>query len=157
MTTTEAAPKTNVDSATTLKMPLPNIFDPKLKAEEEDASATELVVLPDPVGHRMLIALPTMAERTAGGIIIPRPVNDRERAAAVIGKVLAQGPDCYKDTRRFPGGAWCKVGDTVLFNRYAGGRFKSKDIESEEMVEYRILNDDEITATIPVGARVEGL
>ena len=52
---------------------------------------------------------------------------------------------------RFPSGPWCKAGDTVLFSRYAGMRFKI------EGVEFRMLADDEITATIPDGAKVGGL
>lgn len=131
-------------------------------------SDTEMVILPDPVGAHMLIALPTMAEKTAGGIIIPIETNTRDRAAAVVGTVLAQGSLCYKDLRRFGvqdpetgkwtlDTPWCKVGDVVLFSRYAGQRFKSKDIGSGEMVEYRMLNDDEITGTVPEGAEVGGL
>jgi co-chaperonin GroES (HSP10) len=120
-------------------------------------SDTEMVILPDPVGHFMLIALPTMAEQTKGGIIIPTAVNERERAASVVGTVLAQGPSCYKDKTRFPDGAWCKTGDKVLFSRYQGMRFKSKDVESGEMVEYRMLADDSIVGVAPDGADVGGL
>jgi co-chaperonin GroES (HSP10) len=126
---------------------------------------------PDPVGHFMLVALPEIEVRTAKGIYLPETVSDRERAASVVGTVIAMGPDCYKDPEpkmpsdlppgtpvtvlaarpRFPSGPWCKVGDTVLFSRYAGKRFKI------EGVEFRMLSDDEITATIPDGAKVGGL
>jgi hypothetical protein len=104
-------------------------------------------------------------------LITPDSVTDRERAASVIGTVMAMGPDCYLDPApklpdnlpanapvtvlaarpRFPSGPWCKIGDTVLFSRYAGKRFKI------EGVEFRMLADDEITATIPDGAKVGGL
>lgn len=126
---------------------------------------------PDPVGHFMLVALPEVEVRTASGIYIPETVSDRERAASVVGTVIAMGPDCYLDPEpklpstipastpvtilaarpRFPSGPWCKIGDTVLFSRYAGKRFKI------EGVEFRMLSDDEITATIPDGAKVGGL
>ena len=52
------------------------------------------------------------------------------------------GPDCYRDKEKFPDGSWCKKGDWVIFARYAGSRFK---IEGGEV---RLLNDDEIIATI---------
>lgn len=121
-------------------------------------SDTEMVILPDPVGHHMLVALPTFEEMTKSGIIIPNMVTERERAATVVGTVLAMGDDCYKDKARFPGGQpWCKVGDTVLFSRYAGMRFKSQDAETGNMVEYRMLTDDGIVATVPVGAKVGAL
>lgn len=123
-------------------------------AEQE----TTMVILPDPVGYHMLIALPTMAEQTAKGVYIPDTVNERERAAAVMGRVLAMGDECYKDPKRFPAGKpWCKVGDTILFSRYSGMRFKSQDTVTGDMVEYRILSDDGVVGTVPEGAEVSGL
>ncbi len=168
MTLTKAAPISGLQHPKNpLNPPTLGHFSPQKPPSDLD-SETEMVILPDPVGARMLVALPTMAERSAGGIIIPSVVNERERAAAVVGKVLQQGELCYKDIRRFGwqdpetgkwvlGKPWCKEGDTVLFSRYAGQRFKSKDLESGEMVEYRMLTDDEITGTVPDGAHVGGL
>ena len=153
-------PTTNPASAATTNLRLPTtpvgsmLGNTMPKRSEEE---TQLVMLPDPVGYHMLVALPTMAQQTASGIIIPEIVNERERAATVIGTVLAMGPDCYKDTRKFPTGAWCKEGDTVLFSRYQGMRFKSKDAGTGDMVEYRMLADDGIVGTVPEGAEVGGL
>lgn len=131
---------------------------PAPKPPSDLDSQTEMVILPDPVGYNMLIALPTMAQQTKGGIIIPFETNERERAAAVVGTVLAQGPLCYKDPKRFPDGKpWCQTGDQVMFSRYSGMRFKSKDRESGDMVEYRMLSDDQIVGTVPAGAEVGGL
>lgn len=137
------------------KRQFPQLAKATASAAEEQ---TELVILPDPVGYHMLVALPTMAQQTKGGILIPEHVNERERAAAVVGTVLAMGPECYKDPKRFPAGEkWCKVGDQVIFSRYQGMRFKSKDIESGDMVEYRMLSDDGIVGVVPEGAEVSGL
>ena len=47
-----------------------------------------------------------------------------------------------RDKERYPKGSWCKKGDWVMFARYAGSRFK---IEGGEI---RILNEDEVLATI---------
>ena len=60
----------------------------------------------------------------------------------VVGYVLKQGPLAYKDSEKFPNGPWCKPKDWVVFARYAGSRFR---IDGGEV---RILNDDEIIATI---------
>lgn len=137
-----------------------------LTGETEDLGVMHA---PDPVGHFMLVALPKV--EMSKTIIISESVTDRERAASVIGTVMEMGPDCYKDPPpvlpsnlpagtpvtvlaarpRFPSGPWCKKGDTVLFSRYAGKRFKIEGIE------FRMLADDEITATIPMGAKVGGL
>jgi len=98
--------------------------------------------LPNPTGWRMLILPYQGKKRTDGGVFIPDQVRDREQLATVCGFVLKQGPDCYKDTAKFPNGAWCKEGEWVIFGRYAGSRFK---IEGGEV---RLLNDDEILARI---------
>lgn len=167
MTSAATAP-VKLPAPETLRGPAPRpikVLGSDTVAEEE----TELVILPDPVGFRLLVALPTMAEKTAAGIIIPKVVNERERAATVVGTVLAMGDTCYMDMRRFGvpfwddarqdyvtrlASPWCAIGDTVLFSRYSGMRFKARDIESGDMVEYRMLADDEIVGTVPAGARV---
>ena len=52
------------------------------------------------------------------------------------------GADGYSDPHKFPEGPLCKKGDWGIFGRYAGARFQ---IEGGDM---RLLNDDEILATI---------
>jgi len=98
--------------------------------------------LPQPTGWRILI-LPFQGKvKSGGGVIIPDQVRERESLATVCGYVLRMGPDCYADKAKFPAGSWCKQGDWVIFGRYAGSRFK---IEGGEV---RLINDDEILATI---------
>ena len=98
--------------------------------------------LPRPTGYRILILPFTLPEVTKGGIHIAKATLDKERLATVVGYVVAMGPDAYGDMNKFPEGAWCKEGDWVIFGRYAGARFQ---IEGGDM---RLLNDDEILATI---------
>ncbi|MAK37086.1 MAG: hypothetical protein CMC15_13110 [Flavobacteriaceae bacterium] len=98
--------------------------------------------LPKPTGYRVLILPFTLPEVTKGGIHIAKATLDKERIATVVGYVVAMGPDAYGDLNKFPEGPWCKEGDWVIFGRYAGARFQ---IEGGDM---RLLNDDEILATI---------
>ena len=67
---------------------------------------------------------------------------DDTQIQTVAGYVLKMGPLAYADKEKFPKGAWCQEKQWVIFARYAGSRFK---IEGGEV---RILNDDEILATI---------
>jgi co-chaperonin GroES (HSP10) len=67
---------------------------------------------------------------------------EKQQVASQVGLVMAMGPQCYKDKERYPEGPWCKEKDWVMFARYAGSRIK---IEGGEM---RLLNDDEVLATI---------
>ena len=98
--------------------------------------------LPQPTGWRMLVLPFKMKDKTKGGVILAEDTLERQQVASQVGLVMAMGPQCYKDKERYPEGPWCKEKDWVMFARYAGSRIK---IEGWEM---RLLNDDEILATI---------
>ena len=98
--------------------------------------------LPKPTGWRMIVLPFKMKEKTKGGIYLGESTLEKQQVASQCGNVLAVGPDAYGDKERFPDGPWCKVGDWVMFARYAGSRIK---IEGGEV---RLLNDDEVLATI---------
>ena len=98
--------------------------------------------LPKPTGWRLLVLPFKMKETTKGGIVLAETTLERQQVASQVGLVMAMGPQCYKDKERYPEGPWCKEKDWVMFARYAGSRIK---IEGGEM---RLLNDDEILATI---------
>ena len=98
--------------------------------------------MPQPTGWRILI-LPYKGKGVSeGGIHLVQQTVDRESLATVVGYVLKMGPDCYKDASRFSE-PWCEEKQWVLIGRYAGARFKLGDD-----AECRIINDDEVIATI---------
>ena len=101
--------------------------------------------LPQPTGWRLLV-MPYMGKATTdGGIHIPDAVRDREALATVVAYVLKVGNLAYQDTSKFGEESdrnWCNEGDWVCIGRYAGARFK---IDGGEV---RIINDDEVIATI---------
>ena len=82
-----------------------------------------------------------MKEKTKGGLILGQETLEKQQVAAQCGLVLAMGPHCY-DKEKFPEGPWCKKGDWFVFARYAGSRIH---IDGGEV---RLLNDDEVVATI---------
>jgi len=86
----------------------------------------------------------TGKEKTDSGIYIPDNARDREARATVVCYVVKVGPLAYKDPDKFgpESQPWCKEGDWVCIGRYAGSRF---NIEGGEV---RIINDDEVIATI---------
>jgi co-chaperonin GroES (HSP10) len=98
--------------------------------------------MPQPTGWRMLILPYRGKATTEGGIHIPNQVLDDGQIQTVVGYILKQGPLVYKDTEKFPDGPWCLEKQWVVFPRYAGSRFR---IEGGEV---RIINDDEVLATI---------
>ena len=98
--------------------------------------------LPQPTGWRLLVLPFKMKEKTKGGLVLAETTLEKQQVASQVGLVMAMGPDCYADKDRYPDGPWCKVKDWVMFARYAGSRVK---IEGGEI---RMLNDDEVLATI---------
>ncbi len=101
--------------------------------------------LPQPTGWRLLV-MPYMGKATTdGGIHIPDAVRDREALATVVAYVLKVGKLAYQDSTKFGeenDRNWCNEGDWVCIGRYAGSRFKL------DVGEVRIINDDEVIATI---------
>ena len=98
--------------------------------------------LPQPTGWRILILPFKMSQKTKGGVILGESTLEKQQVASQVGLVMAMGSQCYKDKERYPEGPWCKEKDWIMFARYAGSRIK---IEGGEM---RLLNDDEVLATI---------
>ena len=99
--------------------------------------------LPQPTGWRILVMPYQGKEVTDKGVIIPDQIRQREALATVVAYVLKIGPLAYKDSDKFgDGGSWCKEGDWICIGRYAGSRFSLEDME------VRIINDDEVIATI---------
>lgn len=99
-------------------------------------------VLPKPKGYKLLVAMPELEEKTAGGVIIPDSLKDREHTASIVGCVIELGPDAYKDEEKFPNGPFCEKGDWIIFRSYSGTRFKVSDQE------FRLINDDTVEAVI---------
>ena len=130
-------------STSTQKIHLPNKDLVGLKRSEEQKEVTTVKTkLPKPTGWRMLVLPFRMDEKTKGGILVGQDTLDKQQVASQCGNVLAMGTHCYKDKERYPDGPWCKVGDWVIFARYAGSRIQ---IEGGEI---RLLNEDEILATV---------
>jgi|TARA_R100000655_G_scaffold58146_1_gene96541 co-chaperonin GroES (HSP10) len=100
--------------------------------------------LPQPTGWRVLVMPYQGASKTHGGLYIPDEIRDREAIATVVAYVLKIGPLAYKDPNKFGTDSepWCKEGQWVCIGRYSGSRFK---IDGGEV---RIINDDEVIATI---------
>ena len=110
------------------------------KEDEDEAEVASQ--LPVPTGYHILIGLPEIEEKTEGGILKAKSTLEIEEVASIVGFVIAMGPDCYKDEKRFPTGPWCKEGDFVLMRSYSGTRIK---IHGKE---FRLINDDPPEAVV---------
>ena len=124
------------------KIHLPNKELVGIKKSEKKEVTNEKAKLPQPTGWRLIVLPFKMDEKTKGGIIMNESTLEKQQVASQCGNVLAMGPQCYTDKERYPEGPWCKVGDWVIFARYAGSRIQ---IEGGEV---RLLNEDEVLATV---------
>ena len=115
----------------------------KKKADEATKTLSLKDRVPKPTGWRILV-MPYMGkEKTDGGIHVPDSIREKESRETVVAYVVKMGTLAYKDVDKFgTDGDWCKEGDWVCIGRYAGSRFQ---IEGGEV---RIINDDEVIATI---------
>lgn len=115
--------------------------EPSIKSELDNEELE--AQLPVPVGYHILIAMPEI-EDTYDDTEILKTVSAKqhETILSIIGLVLDMGEQAYSDEDRFPSGAWCDVGDYVMFRANSGTRFT---IDGKE---YRLMNDDSIEAIV---------
>lgn len=107
-----------------------------------DLSVKNKEQLPKPKGYKLLIAVPSIEEKSKGGILLPDTLKDAEKTASIFGNVIAMGDDAYGDQDKFPNGPYCEVGDWVIFRSYSGTRFR---IDGSE---FRLINDDTVEAVV---------
>ena len=100
--------------------------------------------LPQPTGWRVLVMPYQGKEKTSSGLYIPDEIRERESVATVVAYVMKLGPLAYKDPDTFgpEGQPGCQEGQWVCIGSYSGSRFK---IDGGEV---RIINDDEVIATL---------
>ena len=98
--------------------------------------------LPDPSGYRILCAIPEIDDKYDSGIVKSDLTIQHEELLTTVLFVIKLGPDCYKDSARFPSGPWCKEGDFILVRPHAGTRLK---IHGRE---FRIINDDSVEGVV---------
>ena len=69
----------------------------KIKSIEESSNKSQL---PEPMGWRILVAMPEADKKTDGGIIKAQQTLDQEEVANICGYVLKMGDDCYQDKKK---------------------------------------------------------
>jgi len=110
------------------------------KSSEEKAKQ-----VPDPSTYHLLCVLPdveeTFSDSEVGLVKADKTMYYEELLSPVL-FVVKMGPDAFKDEKRFPSGASCKVGDFVLVRPNTGTRIK---IHGRE---FRIINDDSVEAVV---------
>lgn len=90
-----------------------------------------------PLSDRIVVKVLEVEEKTASGIVLPDQAKEKPQEGEVMavgpGKVLENGTRLAMDL---------KVGDKIIFSRYAGTEIK---IKGEE---YLILRQDDVLALV---------
>jgi chaperonin GroES len=87
-----------------------------------------------PLGDRVVIKPSPKEEVSRGGIVLPDTVKEKP----VEGEIIAVGAGKLTDDgKRLPMDV--KVGDVVIYSKYAGTEFKDKDVELVIMRESDLL------------------
>ena len=124
---------------------LPEYIQQIDEPDEDDDNEAKAGALPSPTGWKLLCVVPEVEAKIAGtslDLVRDTATMRQEEHATTVLFVLRVGPDAYKDTAKFPNGAWCKEGDFVLVRAYSGTRFK---IFGKE---FRLINDDQVDAVV---------
>lgn len=90
-----------------------------------------------PLHDRLVVKQQDQETQTPGGIFIP---DTAEKDKPMKGKVIAVGPGKYADGKIQP--LQVKVGDEVLFGKYAGTNIKLDNIE------YLVMREEDVMGVI---------
>ena len=100
-----------------------------------------------PFGDRVVVHPLAQEQVTASGIVIPDTASGEKPQEGVVialgdGKILSQDGKALSNPRDF-----LKIGDHVLFGKYAGDEVKLKDKDSKD-VEVKVLHLDSILGKV---------
>lgn len=106
---------------------------------DDEKLATQL---PEPSGYKILCAIPEIENRYESGLIKADKTVQIEELMTTVLFVVKLGPDCYKDSSRFPTGPYCKEGDFILVRPNTGSRL---NIHGRQ---FRLINDDSVEGVV---------
>lgn len=97
-----------------------------------------------PTEYKVLIEPVAVEEKTKGGIFLPDEHKDRAQFAQMEGTLVALAPLAFTyDKWEGIEDQKPKVGDRVLFAKFAGFSYKGKDGK-----DYRVVNDKDVSAVL---------
>ena len=117
----------------------------RAKEEQERKAAAQAALNTSglsPVEFQVIVEMPPVETKTAGGIIIPDQIIDKDKLSAQEGTLVAKSPHAFTYADGWPEGSIPEPGQRVLIKRYAGF------IHEREGRTYRICSDKDIIAIV---------
>ena len=113
-------------------------------------------ILPELPGYHILVRPVSIKAKTKGGIILPEQARDDIAYLTTVGRVLKVGTLAYEDKDKFLGGAWCKEGDYVCYQKLSGTKFVYKGVKLlllfDDQVLMKIDSPEDLDTTIVLGS-----
>lgn len=97
-------------------------------------------------GYRIVVKLQPVEEVTKGGLVLPGDYLKKVQQATTIAEVVAIGPSCWWDVDG--GKPWCKVGDTIVINKYSWKDAPEGILGCEDEELYKTINDKDVINVI---------
>ena len=130
-------------------------------ALKNDLWITDLEEVPDPSplpalpGFHILVRPVSVKSITKGGIFIRDSIKDDMSYLTTVGQVLQLGDLAYLDKDKFPGGAWCTVGDYVCYGKHAGTKLFYKGVRLillfDDQIVMRVEDPKDLDPTFNLG------
>ena len=96
-------------------------------------------------GFRVLVVRDEIETKSQGGIVFVQD-EDLEKHKTNTGIVVDIGPNAFRAySKDYSGEPWCRVGDRVIFARYAGVVVQDPYDDNKE---YVLISDDDVAAII---------
>ena len=96
-----------------------------------------------PVEYKALIKPENVEGKTLGGLLLPDSVRDKQQFSVDRGEIINIGQGFFANLP----GPKPKIGDVVIFNRYAGSLITIEE-DDRSKTEYRLVNDKDICAIL---------
>ena len=101
----------------------------------------------EPFGHRVIVQVRRVVEKTASGIYLPPSAQEAESYNGQVGKLIAVGGLAFRNRTTgaaWPEGIWAKVGQYVKVPRWGGDRWTIHPADGLGPVSIAILGDMDI-------------
>lgn len=100
-----------------------------------------------PFGHRVLVQIRRVINKTSSGIILAKESKETEAYNNTIAKVIAVGPLAFKKRttgEEWPEGIWSRVGEYVRVPRYGGDRWVYDPDDGLEPIHIVLFSDADL-------------
>lgn len=96
-----------------------------------------------PLEYNVLVKQSATDTKTAGGLVLPEEVQERNKHSETQGVIVAVSPMAFSFDEWPAGAPKPKEGDRIVFARHAGTFVEGLDGE-----EYRVVKDKDVVATV---------